>query len=166
MDRTGIIVLVLCMIAFVGWFMFMNKMYPPRPASSSQTNAVSGTSVITNQTTAATTTTTSPTPAPTPNVEVPLANTNVPEELLVVTNDKARYTFTSHGGGLKLVELLDYPETVATNRAKRTETNRLATLNTPSEPAPTLAILGGGAVQGDGVFTLSTNASGVRAEKR
>ncbi len=43
---------------------------------------------------------------------------NVPEELLVVTNSNARYTFTSYGGGLKLVELVHYPETVTTRRRK------------------------------------------------
>jgi hypothetical protein len=32
--------------------------------------------------------------------------------LLEVANENAHYTFTSHGGGLKLVELMHYPETV------------------------------------------------------
>ena len=35
--------------------------------------------------------------------------TEVPEQLLVLTNLKARYTFTSYGGGLKLIELPGYP---------------------------------------------------------
>ena len=51
----------------------------------------------------------------------PVFDTNVPEQLLVLTNARARYTFTSRGGGLKLVELLDYPETISP-RWKKTAT--------------------------------------------
>ena len=35
----------------------------------------------------------------------------IAEELQVVSNDNARYTFTSRGGGLKKVELLRYADT-------------------------------------------------------
>ena len=93
-----------------------------------------------------------------------VANTNLPEELVEVTNANAHYTFTSHGGGLKLVELLQYPETVDSRGDKRSGSNRVATLNSFT-PAPTLAILGGDSVQGDGVFKLTRLANGVRAEK-
>ena len=107
-------------------------------------------------------------PAP-PTLEAPAApilaaSTNVPEDLVELTNGNAHYTFTSHGGGLKLVELLRYPETVASSRAERMRTNGVATLNS-STPAPTLALLDGEAVQGDGIFKLSRTANGVRAEK-
>jgi YidC/Oxa1 family membrane protein insertase len=88
----------------------------------------------------------------------------VPEELLVLTNDNARYTFTSHGGGLKLIELVRYPESVSTRREKLRQPQRVASLNVFT-PAPTLALLDGDAVQGDGVFTLTTTEGGVRAEK-
>jgi hypothetical protein len=33
--------------------------------------------------------------------------------VIVVTNGRARYTFTSPGGGLRQVELLDYPQTIS-----------------------------------------------------
>src|SRR6202008_2404431 len=86
------------------------------------------------------------TPAPTtleaPTIPRSPLNTNVAEQLLEVTNANAHYTFTSHGGGLKLVELLHYPESVATRREQNAHTNRVATLNTIT-PDPTLAILGG-----------------------
>ena len=81
-----------------------------------------------------------------------------------MTNSNARYTFTSYGGGLKLVELLHYPETVPTRREKQPQTNNVATLNTFT-PAPTLALLDGEAVQGDGIFKLARTDNGVRAEK-
>jgi len=175
MDRTAIIVLVLCMAAFFGWFFVMNKMYPPRPVTPGATNQVSSASTTNpagvNTNVTSTATATSPATAaaissstPLPNTPVPIADTNITEEVLVLTNENARYTFTSHGGGLKLIELMAYPETVSNKRTRRTETNRLATLNQHS-PAPTLAVLGGSAVQGDGIFKLSPLTNGVRAEK-
>ena len=88
-----------------------------------------------------------------------VVNTEIPEQLLVVTNDNARYTFTSRGGGLKEVELLHYPETVSSHRRKTPPTNDLATLNTPSGP-PVFAILGDKSLQGDGVFKLTQIAGG------
>src|ERR1041385_7683336 len=170
MDRTAIIVLILCMVAFFGWFYLMKKLYPPKPASpAAATNALT-TVQSTNQTGTSTTTLTATTgtapsvSTPLPNALVPVANTNIAEEFLVVTNDKARYTFTTHGGGLKEVELLEYPETVARKRTRHPETNRLATLNMNAS-APTLAVLGGSAIQGDGIFTLSRTTNGVHAEK-
>jgi YidC/Oxa1 family membrane protein insertase len=90
-------------------------------------------------------------------------DTNTAEELLVVTNNNARYTFTSYGGGLKLVELVNYPETV--RRKKDEQPGRVATLNSEA-PAPTLAVLDGEAVQGNGIFKLTRTDTGVRAEKR
>jgi len=92
--------------------------------------------------------------------------TNVAEQTLVLTNRRARYTFTSRGGGLKLVELLDYPETVSA-RWKLENTalsNGVATLNTRA-PLPALTILGAAGFIGDGVFSLTNTDDGVRAEK-
>ncbi len=45
---------------------------------------------------------------------------------------RARYTFTSRGGGLKLVELLDYPQTISARWKTRngSQTNGVASLNT------------------------------------
>ena len=61
---------------------------------------------------------------------VPVFDTNVPEQLLVLTNARARYTFTSRGGGLKSVELLDYPETISPRWKKTATADGVATLNT------------------------------------
>src|SRR5205807_8008945 len=101
------------------------------------------------------------TPAPGPKLS---ANTNISEQLLVIANENARYTFTSYGGGLKEIELLRYPETVSTRREKEPVTNRVATLN-EFNLAPTLALLDREAVQGDGIFELTQMTNGVRAEK-
>jgi YidC/Oxa1 family membrane protein insertase len=156
MDRTTIIVLVVCLGLFLLWGQVVNKLYPPKPLPPGATNAPS-TLTATNQP-ATPNAATSPLTPPRPVV-----NTNVPEELLVVTNNNSRYTFTSHGGGLKLVELLEYTATTPRVRWERTKTNPVV-LNT-TNAAPTLALLDGDAVQGDGIFTLSRGSNGVRAEK-
>jgi len=87
-----------------------------------------------------------------------------PEQTLVVTSDSVRYTFSSHWGGLKQVELLSYPESVDRNAKKGAAPNP-ATLNAQAK-IPAMSLLGGEALEGDGVFALSQPAPGtVRAEK-
>ncbi|MGH7976580.1 MAG: membrane protein insertase YidC, partial [Limisphaerales bacterium] len=111
--------------------------------------------------------TSEPTPAATSTtttVSTQIFDTNAPENLIVITNADARYTFTSRGGGLKSVELLKYPETVSPRWEKEMATNAVATLNTRA-PLPMLAILGGTNLVGDGNFTLTKTDDGVRAEK-
>jgi YidC/Oxa1 family membrane protein insertase len=165
MDRTSIIVVVVCFALIMLWsFVLMPKLYPVKPLPPGTTNALAAGVSATNEVVNA--------PVQPPSLEAMpatstlTANTNVPEDLVEITNENARYTFTSRGGGLKLVELFHYPETVSTRREHREETNRLATLNAFT-PAPTLALLGGDSIQGDGIFKLtkSANGNGVRAEK-
>src|SRR5881409_1585711 len=104
MDRKSIIVLILCGVLFLLWAQMVPRLYPPQPRSS--TNAPAQTTI--------TSATGTPTAAPleaTHSPYIPPAP-DAPEELITLTNENARYTFTSHGGGLKLVELLKYPESV------------------------------------------------------
>ncbi len=158
MDRTGIIVVTLCAILLIFWYVEQQKYAPPpRPQPQPvNTNTTSG---------ATTATATASTIPPTPNpVSVAVFDTNTPEESLVITNARARYTFTSRGGGLKSVDLLDYPETVSPRWKKKVAKDGVATLNLRA-PAPVLAILGDASLVGDGNFILTTNADGVRAEK-
>ncbi len=83
----------------------------------------------------------------------------------MLTNSHARYTFTSRGGGLKFVELLDYPEIISARWTKtKTAGDTVASLNR-SAPVPVLALLGDTNLVGDGVFTLAKTDDGVRAEK-
>jgi YidC/Oxa1 family membrane protein insertase len=168
MDRKSIIVLAVCFALLLLWSsVIVPKLYPPKRLPPGATNAVVSTQMVARMTVsnpaevqrqleAAV-----PENATTPKLPV---DTNVPEQLLVVTNTKARYTFTSYGGGLKLVELTDYPESVASWQGKKSGTNRLATLDTQA-PVPTLAVLDGEAVQSDGIFHLTRTATGVRADK-
>jgi len=161
MDRKSIIVISACLFLIVLWnFLIVPKLNPPRPIPPRATNAPAASLPATN-------------PAPTarpPTLEAPVVapklsvSTNVPEELLEATNENAHYTFTSYGGGLKLVELLQYPETIPTRRERKAHASNVATLNTFTL-APTLALLDGDAVQGDGIFTLTKTGGLVRAEK-
>jgi YidC/Oxa1 family membrane protein insertase len=164
MDRKSIIALVVCFIVLLLWYpLVVNKLYPPKPLPQGQTNHLSG-AVLSD------TNEPSKPGAPISATETPQTitrsaeNPAVPEDLIDVTNENARYTFTSRGGGLKLIELLRYPESVSSRREKQPFTNRVAALNVET-PDPTLALLDGEAVQGDGIFKLSRIERGVRAEK-
>ncbi|HWF17853.1 MAG TPA: membrane protein insertase YidC [Verrucomicrobiae bacterium] len=161
MDRKSIIILVLCGVLIVFWPALMRRLYPPAPVSTNQVAAVTGTNTTyTNNATNAIVTSTSITNTSSTFV----VNSSAPEQLLVVTNTNARYTFTSRGGGLQLVELVGYPETVSTVRRKKGQTNQWATLNAPTMP-PLLAVLGDESLQGDNIYKLSEITNGVRAEK-
>jgi YidC/Oxa1 family membrane protein insertase len=160
MDRKSIMVVAACMVALVLWVtVVMPKFTPQRPLSPAGSNAPATTQSTTIASAPGTATLSA---APT-NAPIIVVGTNASEELLEVTNDNAHYTFTSYGGGLKLVELLNYPETIARSK-KDQQASRVATLNAQT-PVPTLAVLDGEAMQGDGIFNLTRTATGIRAEK-
>jgi YidC/Oxa1 family membrane protein insertase len=93
-------------------------------------------------------------------------DTTLPERTLVFPSANARYTFTSRGGGLKSVDLLQYPEKISLRWKTNTVTDPSAVASLNSHAlVPTLAILGGTNLVGDGNFTLTRTAIGVRAEK-
>ena len=160
MDRTGIIVVTLCAILLGFWFVEQQK-YAQQQARYTATNQAARAQ---NQFTTASSNAVSPALNATPAAELPVFDTNMPEELRVITNARARYTFTSRGGGLKSVELLDYPETVSARWKKKVANDGVATLNQRS-PLPVLAILGDASLVGDGNFTLTKTVDGVRADK-
>lgn len=162
MDRKSIIILVLCAGLFVLWLKIVNKMYPPIPVTISTNQVITATNTL-----APGSNSVAQPGSVSPSATVPafLVQTNIPEQLLVVSNENARYVFTSRGGGLKEIQLLNYPEVVRSRLSKGLGGNQVATLNNPSGP-PVLAILGDTSLQGDGVFQLSPMTNGgVRAEK-
>jgi YidC/Oxa1 family membrane protein insertase len=169
MDRKSISVIVGCVVLLVVWqFVIVPKYWPYKPAPPTANTITNGVvqGTLTNgsdvhqQLQQAAQMAASMT-RPGAQLEI---NTNTAEELVILTNENARYTFSSYGGGLKLVELLNYPETIPSWRNKRAQASGVASLNTYS-PSPILAVLDGPAVQGDGIFTLTRTATGVRAEK-
>ncbi len=159
MDRKSIAVLVVSFILLLTWPLIVNRLYPPKPVPPKPATA----QIVTN-----------PPGTNLPLAEVTAAPTNlppataptvsrIPEELVALENAEARWTFTSHGGGLKEVELKAYPETVAC-WGKQASTNNFASLETGA-PLPVLALTGSQSAQGDGIFKLTRNADRVRAEK-
>ncbi|MDW7980795.1 MAG: membrane protein insertase YidC [Verrucomicrobiales bacterium] len=163
MDRTSVIILAICFVLFVLWSVHMQRYYsrrpgPTKPVATATTNEF--------QTNAAA--------APKHGHALRPAHAQEPftfvrpsatEELVTLTNEVARYTFSSHGGGLKLVELVRYPQTISARSTKRGQTApEFASLNTRA-PVPVLALLGDTAIQGDGLFKLVRTASGIHAEQ-
>jgi YidC/Oxa1 family membrane protein insertase len=163
MDRTGIIVVSLCVVLLGFWFVEQKKQADrlqqqqaeyqrthPQPVATNGTQS----SVANSSTATANSVLTSP------------FDTNAPEQTIVLTNNRVRYTFTSRGGGIKLVELLDHPETISLKWQTKNSsaTNGFASLNTHA-PVPVLAILGDPNLVGDGNFALTKTDYGVRADK-
>jgi len=166
MDKTGIIVVSICALLLGWWFVEQNKIAQQaaqQQAWFEKTNRV----VAAQSPLAATNAGFVASPATAATVTTPAAfNPNLPEQAVVLANAKARYTFTSRGGGLKLVELLDYPQTVSARWKNKdgSDSNGVASLNTLAL-VPSLAVLGDASLIGDGNFTLTRLADGVRAEK-
>jgi YidC/Oxa1 family membrane protein insertase len=158
MDKTGIIVVSLCVLLLGWWFVEQNKI-AQQQAHFNATNIVA--TAQNSPTNAAATAYV----APVITAPAIAFKTNLAEQTLTLTNGRARYTFTSRGGGLKLVELLDYPQTIS-QRWKKTKTvsDSVASLNTRA-PLPMLAVAGDARLAGDGIFTLTPIAGGIRAEK-
>src|ERR1700746_3691389 len=102
MDRKSIIVLVICFVLLLGWHSLVDKLYPPKPLPPGLTNSLSSAFSSTNQ--AATSPVAPPILEAAATAPKPVTNTNLAEELIEVTNANAHYTFSSYGGGLKLIE--------------------------------------------------------------
>jgi len=162
MDRTSIIILVICFVLFVLWSVYMQRHYTSRPAARRVESVLTTNVTATNQISGSVLADRSM-PAQTTSVAA-FVRPDKPEELVVLTNELARYTFTSHGGGLKLVELVRYPRVVGSTRTARTGTNQFAALNSFA-PTPVLALLGEPVIQGDGMFELTRTPGGVEAKQ-
>ncbi len=161
MDKTGIFVISLCVLLLGWWFVEQNKIAKEQALYNA---AHPVTSIVVGSNSVASTTTTST--ANGKPVTAPIFAPDAKEVTLVLTNGRARYTFTSFGGGLRQVELLDYPQTISA-RWKDKITNSaisVATLNAQAN-VPVLAVLGDDSLIGDGNFALSHTGNEIRAEK-
>src|SRR5260221_4489853 len=160
MDRKSVIILVICGLLFLLWSVMVPKLYPPPqplPRRTNQMAAISTTNLTPPSLSAATNL-----PAA-PLVAEP-TQPSTPEELLVTTNVNARYTFTSHGGGVKLVELEGYPEVVSCREKQAPGAQRLASLNMLA-PQAVLKLAGSDGLDEGGRFKLTSIDGGVHAEK-
>jgi YidC/Oxa1 family membrane protein insertase len=154
MDRTGIIVVSICALLFIGWWVEMQKY-------QSHLSPAPVTSTVAPQTSVAASSANPSAPVATPWFA---PTTSAPEKFISITNANAIYTFTSRGGGLESVQLTKYPDSVPLRWKKEMATNGVATLNNHA-PEPVLAILGDASLVGNGSFTLTKIRDGVRAEK-
>jgi YidC/Oxa1 family membrane protein insertase len=159
MDRKSIVVLVVSFALILLWPKLMHEFYPPPPKNTNvvelatnQLAANVATNISTNGLVAATNAVSS----------IPQINDTAPEQLLVITNEDAIYSFTSRGGGLKSVQLRHYPETIDCGKTTPQEL-RLASLNSKA-PLPALTWLGGNGF-GNGSFHLSQSNETIRAER-
>jgi YidC/Oxa1 family membrane protein insertase len=160
MDRKSIpAVIIVVLLTWVG-MKLVDHAFPPRQVPVSTNEVVSLTNVTVTSTNQSLPGNVSVSGGPA-NFTI---NTNIPEQLLVISNQKARYTFTSRGGGLQFVELLDYPQAVSSVRSKSKGNTGVATLNTFDAP-PVLASVGDPSLSGDNNFTLLPIPNGVRAQK-
>jgi YidC/Oxa1 family membrane protein insertase len=159
MDRKSLIILVVSFVLLTLWYPITNRLFPPipKPAGQLSTNAEPVTRIETDTNAAPV----SPAPGVVPG---PVRAFSGPEQTLAIENQDVRYIFTSRDGGLKLVELKGYPATVACRKQTAASAKELATLNAAA-PTPVLAIFGGDAIEGNGAFSLTNIAGGMRAEK-
>jgi YidC/Oxa1 family membrane protein insertase len=163
MDRKSILVIVVCVGLMALWSMVLVPKYFTQPLPPAATNVTTRLPATNGVQPVPTTTPPPPTLSPAPTNR-PAFATNTAEQTLTLTNENARYTFTSHGGGLKTVELVRYQENISRRRKGQPLTNGVVKLNMNS-PAPVLAVVGDESIQGDGIFELTQTATGIRAEK-
>lgn len=158
MDRTGKIVVSLSFVLLVAWFIIAPRYLAPK---SSPTAAPA-----TSNAPAAAATSASPTSVPGAVAIAPApaaaAKPASPEKTEILENDKVRITVTSHGGGIRQIELKEHPESIACGPYKRFAGTNLAALN---YRAPVAAYALGGGLDGDGDYSLFRNGSTLRAEK-
>ncbi len=170
MDRKAIIILVLCFALMLLWPRLVDRMFPPPPRlPPAPTNQVAVSGPIesasgTNVTLAGVHSSSTPViQAP----GLPSAEWIPPksgEELATIETSEAKYTFTSHGGGLKLVELKGFSSTIACGRRGGANGTEPVTLN-GGAPVPALALFGGAFLADNSPYTLTRTEAGVRAEK-
>jgi YidC/Oxa1 family membrane protein insertase len=158
MDRKSFVILLIAIGVLMLWYPLVNRLFPPVPAKPRvheviRTNDV-GVAPVPRQ---------EPILAPAPQQDPLVIDPTAPEQLITLETEDARYIFTSHGGGLKAIELRHYPEKVG-RQARRRNGDGLAALNAGA-PVPAFAILSSEALQGDGIYQLSRLMGGVRAEK-
>ncbi|HSY17270.1 MAG TPA: membrane protein insertase YidC [Candidatus Acidoferrales bacterium] len=176
MDKTGIIVVSLCVVLLGLW---MYKQAEDAKAlaqwqlahpTAQATNNPAANGISTNGTAAgATSTNGTSTGTAATGAAASAAIFSQPatgtEQTITLTNGSAIYTFTSRGGGLQSVALTNYPETISARwKGQIHHSDAVASLNTHA-PVPMLAVLGDPGFVGDGNFTLTPLADGVHAEK-
>lgn len=169
MDRKSILVLVVSFVLLLTWYPLMYRVGVIKPAPPATNQLASATNRVTDSTNRLATSAPAPATPPPIAPQPPAGLPSIPlptgdERMEVLENEDARFVFTSHGGGLKRIELKKYPEKVGRRPRDRTTNQDVAMLN-DGAPVPALSLLGAG-LQDNGDFRLSRLATGgIRAEK-
>lgn len=160
MDRKSFIILGVTAGLLWLWMWGVGKMFPPVPVPPRPTNLVASATNTAAATNAAAVASAVPTASPT-NAAAASAAPGAPEETVTIETAEATFTFTSHGGALKRVQLKHFTETI---RQRGNITNELVVMNEHGAAA-VLAMQAEGAL-GDNVFTLTkTPTNTIVAEK-
>lgn len=169
MDRKSLTIVILSAILLVAWFPLTRVIWgPPPPPPAAATGGTNLTASSTNGLAAGTNTPPAASIPPgniaavTSTASTLLVAPNTPELTEVLVSDDVQYTFTSHGGGLKVVELTKYPHSVGSKNG--TDKDKFASLNAKA-PVPAMALLGGAGIEGDGIYKLTKAGNTIRAEK-
>ena len=166
MDRKGIAILVATFALMLSWSFLVNKVIvPAKPPVPGATNQVVVAAVnVPGTATNGATPIQLPTAAEVLSNQPPVLSATAPEQTLTLENDKIRAVFTSHGGGLKFVELKDYPARISKKKDQDGPAPELASLNKRAF-LPAFTHANSPALTGDGEFALTKTATGVRAVK-
>ncbi|HUK83855.1 MAG TPA: membrane protein insertase YidC [Verrucomicrobiae bacterium] len=104
MDRKTILIVLACMLVLIGSQRVINKLYPPVPKKAKPAPALASTNtpeaVATNVVAAI-----APAPAAVPPAQ---DQERAPEQIVALSNEFIRVEFTSWGGGIRSVELLQH----------------------------------------------------------
>lgn len=171
MDRKATLILIVSFGLLMLWYPLTNRLYPPRPTPATNqvafgTNRLAATNASLPQAaiSAANQAGTPASPIPGVPPAAPLsAEDAVAEQTLKLENEDGIYTFSSKGGGLKLVELKQFPQVVDCGKSG-SNTNALASLNTKVS-TPILAVLTGEGAADLSNYTLSERGGIVSAER-
>ena len=131
MDRKGIALLVAALALMLSWSWLVNKIYPPSVRPPVPTNAVtSATGVAVSNALPV-----SPAPVPSlnaPPVVPPPVLSATPGRVLQLENAQVRATITSRGGGLKSVDLKEYPASVGCREGDKALAAEPVSMNQPA----------------------------------
>ena len=166
MDRKGISIIGVSLGLFLGWVYLVNNVLvkpdPNRPATSTNRPVASASAPVPATSTVAPLPSGEAAPQVTPRA-VPSLRNSATEQTVILENAKVRAVFTSDGGGLKFVELKDYPAKAGKKKSAENDSG-LAVLNRPAF-LPAFAFFNPPGESVDETYVLARTPTGVRAEK-
>lgn len=164
MDRTSVIILAICFVLLFSWGKISRTLWPAPPAPTQTADQVAtGTDTDAPATDGDSISATPGDPVPAVPAVVAAPEARGPESLEILESEKAIYTFTSHGGGIKTIALKDYPAIADAKKAAELGDSNLAAINT-NAPMPIMSIRGSPAIEGNNEYTLRKSGETLFAE--